>query len=234
MFVVSLSLCVGLLYFLFFHFQLQLVDHYWVGLVENITISCTFYLHSYCLIEVVDILSCISFGMGSNCLCPGLCSIIMNQSPGVNSGQRLRCFISWKRVASARRQTLVVAVMLQWVNENINNNLWPLRLYVSPLCSKETCIFLRVLMVQFPLQPSETPPSKKQKKSVSKTKKITSFYFDSATPPQSVCWVQTDTSADTWTPYCNGGMVPGNRRQEWDAVFLSVSKLKRRNTHTGR
>lgn len=82
--------------------------------------------------------------------------------------------------------------------------------------------------------PSETPPSKKQKKSVSKTKKITSFYFDSATPPQSVCWVQTDTSADTWTPYCNGGMVPGNRRQEWDAVFSSVSKLKRRNTHTGR
>ncbi|NP_001316316.1 methyl-CpG-binding domain-containing protein 5 [Solanum lycopersicum] len=82
--------------------------------------------------------------------------------------------------------------------------------------------------------PSETPPIKKQKKSISKTKKVTSFYFDSGNPPQSVCWVQTDTSADTWTPSCNGSVVPGTRKQEWDAVFLSVSKLKRRNTQTGR
>ncbi|XP_055835809.1 methyl-CpG-binding domain-containing protein 5-like [Solanum dulcamara] len=82
--------------------------------------------------------------------------------------------------------------------------------------------------------PSETPPSKKPKKSGSKTKKVTSFYFDSGNPPQSVCWVQTDTSADTWTPSCNGSMVPGTRKQEWDAVFSNVSKLKRRNTQTGR
>ncbi|KAJ8558435.1 hypothetical protein K7X08_005201 [Anisodus acutangulus] len=80
------------------------------------------------------------------------------------------------------------------------------------------------------LQPSETTPSsKKQKKSGSKAKKITSFYFDSANPPQSVCWVQTDSSADTWAPSCNGSMVPGSRKQEWDAVFSSVSQLRRRN-----
>ncbi|KAJ8552021.1 hypothetical protein K7X08_028464 [Anisodus acutangulus] len=78
--------------------------------------------------------------------------------------------------------------------------------------------------------PSETTPnSKKQKKSGSKAKKITSFYFDSANPPQSVCWVQTDSSADTWAPSCNGSMIPGSRKQEWDAVFSSVSQLRRRN-----
>lgn len=121
------------------------------------------------------------------------------------------------------------------MNQNINNNnLLPLCLYQSALCYKEMYTFLRVLMVQFLLQPSETPPIKKQKKSISKTKKVTSFYFDSGNPPQSVCWVQTDTSADTWTPSCNGSVVPGTRKQEWDAVFLSVSKLKRRNTQTGR
>ncbi|KAF3620226.1 putative NAC domain-containing protein 89-like [Capsicum annuum] len=81
--------------------------------------------------------------------------------------------------------------------------------------------------------PSETPSSKKQKKSSSKKekKKTTSFYFDSTNPPQSVCWVQTDSSADTWAPFVHGNMVPEGRRQEWDAVFTSVSKLRRKNAN---
>ncbi|XP_016483756.1 methyl-CpG-binding domain-containing protein 5 [Nicotiana tabacum] len=77
--------------------------------------------------------------------------------------------------------------------------------------------------------PSETSKSQKQKKGGSKTQKITSFYFDSGNPPHSVCWVQTDGFADTWAPSCNGGMIPERRRQEWDAVFSSVSQLRRRN-----
>ncbi|XP_019251227.1 PREDICTED: uncharacterized protein LOC109230157 [Nicotiana attenuata] len=77
--------------------------------------------------------------------------------------------------------------------------------------------------------PSETSKSQKQKKGGSKTQKITSFYFDSGNPPHSVCWVQTDGFADTWAPSCNGGMIPERRRQEWVAVFSSVSQLRRRN-----
>ncbi|XP_060169895.1 methyl-CpG-binding domain-containing protein 5-like [Lycium barbarum] len=76
--------------------------------------------------------------------------------------------------------------------------------------------------------PETTPNSKKQKKSASKTKKITSFYFDSANPPQSMCWIQTDSYADTWAASCNGSMVPETRKQEWAAVFSTVSHLRRR------
>lgn len=82
--------------------------------------------------------------------------------------------------------------------------------------------------------PSETPNSKKQKKSSSKKekKKSTDFYFDSGNPPQSVCWIQTDSSADTWAASCNGNMVPDSQKQQWDAVYSTVSKLRRRNTPT--
>ncbi|XP_055814618.1 methyl-CpG-binding domain-containing protein 5-like [Solanum dulcamara] len=71
----------------------------------------------------------------------------------------------------------------------------------------------------------------KKKKSNSKTKKVnTPFYFDSANPLESVCWTQTDSSADTWEPLINGNMISGIEKQEWDVFFTSVSKLKLSNT----
>ncbi|PHT97778.1 hypothetical protein BC332_33302 [Capsicum chinense] len=74
--------------------------------------------------------------------------------------------------------------------------------------------------------PSETPNSKKQKKSSLKKEKdkTTSFYSDSLNPPQSICWVLADSSADTWAPFVHGNMVPEGQRQEWDAVFSTVSQ----------
>ncbi|PHT28311.1 hypothetical protein CQW23_32083 [Capsicum baccatum] len=74
--------------------------------------------------------------------------------------------------------------------------------------------------------PSETLNSKKQKKSSSKKEqnKTSSFYSDSLNPPQSICWVLTDSSADTWAPFIHGNMVPKGQRQEWDAVFSTVSQ----------
>ncbi|PHT25869.1 hypothetical protein CQW23_34511 [Capsicum baccatum] len=74
--------------------------------------------------------------------------------------------------------------------------------------------------------PSETPNSKKQKKSsLNKEKdKTTSFYSDSLNPPQSVCWVLADSSTDTRAPFVPGNMVPEGQRQEWDAVFSTVSQ----------
>ncbi|PHT25527.1 hypothetical protein CQW23_34846 [Capsicum baccatum] len=74
--------------------------------------------------------------------------------------------------------------------------------------------------------PSETPNSKKQKKRCSKKEKnkTTSFYSDCLNPPQSVCWALTDSSADTWAPFVHGNMVPEGQRQEWDAVFSTVSQ----------
>ncbi|XP_055814626.1 methyl-CpG-binding domain-containing protein 5-like [Solanum dulcamara] len=78
--------------------------------------------------------------------------------------------------------------------------------------------------------PSEIPESKKRK-SNSKTKKVsTPFYFDSANPPESVCWNQTDSYEDTWEASINGYMISEIEKQEWDAVFTSVSKLKISNT----
>uniref|UniRef100_M1CHS8 DNA binding protein n=1 Tax=Solanum tuberosum TaxID=4113 RepID=M1CHS8_SOLTU len=82
-------------------------------------------------------------------------------------------------------------------------------------------------------QPSETSQSKKQK-CASKTKKVTPFHFDSANPPESVCWVQTDSNEDTWKPFVDGNMVPETQKQEWDAVFSRVSKLKRGEKQTGK
>ncbi|PHT69072.1 hypothetical protein T459_28559 [Capsicum annuum] len=66
--------------------------------------------------------------------------------------------------------------------------------------------------------PSETPNSKKQKKSCLKKEKnkIISFFRHRA--------VLTDSSADTWAPFVHGNMVPEGQRQEWDAVFLTVSQ----------
>ncbi|CAN4120188.1 unnamed protein product [Withania somnifera] len=61
-------------------------------------------------------------------------------------------------------------------------------------------------------------------------KKSTDFYFDSANPPHSVCWIQTDSSADTWVASVNGHMVPDSQKQQWDAVYSTVAKLRRRNT----
>ncbi|XP_047260167.1 methyl-CpG-binding domain-containing protein 5 [Capsicum annuum] len=73
--------------------------------------------------------------------------------------------------------------------------------------------------------PSETPSSKKQKKSSSKKeKKETAFSVDSSNPPESVSWLLTDSSADTLTRFIHGKMVPEGQRQEWDAVFLTVSQ----------
>ncbi|PHT28314.1 hypothetical protein CQW23_32086 [Capsicum baccatum] len=40
----------------------------------------------------------------------------------------------------------------------------------------------------------------------------------------SICWVLTDSSADTWAPFVHGNMVPEGQRQEWDAVFSTVSQ----------
>ncbi|XP_015158698.1 uncharacterized protein [Solanum tuberosum] len=82
-------------------------------------------------------------------------------------------------------------------------------------------------------RPSETSQSKKQK-CASKTKKVTPFHFDSANPPESVCWVQTDSNEDTWKPFVDGNMVPETQKQEWDAVFSRVSKLKRGEKQTGK
>ncbi|PHT27745.1 hypothetical protein CQW23_32646 [Capsicum baccatum] len=71
-----------------------------------------------------------------------------------------------------------------------------------------------------------TPNSKKQKKSslTKEEKKTTSSYSDSLNPPQSVCWVLTDSSAETLTPFIHGNMIPEGQRQEWDAVFSTVSQ----------
>ncbi|PHT27541.1 hypothetical protein CQW23_32858 [Capsicum baccatum] len=81
--------------------------------------------------------------------------------------------------------------------------------------------------------PSETPNSKKQKKRCSKKEKnkTTSFYSDCLNPPQSVCWVLTDSSADTWAPFVHGNMVPEGQRQEWDAVFSTVSQRNANRDH---
>ncbi|PHT69071.1 hypothetical protein T459_28558 [Capsicum annuum] len=64
--------------------------------------------------------------------------------------------------------------------------------------------------------PSETCSSKKHKKSSSEKgkEKITYSYFDSVNPPESVCWVQTDSCADTWTPFIDGDVVPEGEREE--------------------
>ncbi|PHT28321.1 hypothetical protein CQW23_32093 [Capsicum baccatum] len=74
--------------------------------------------------------------------------------------------------------------------------------------------------------PSETPNSKKQKKSSSmkEEKKTTSSYSDSLNQPQNVCWVLTDSSAETLTPFIHGNMIPEGQKQEWDAVFSTVSQ----------
>ncbi|PHT61516.1 hypothetical protein T459_34633 [Capsicum annuum] len=74
--------------------------------------------------------------------------------------------------------------------------------------------------------PSETPNSKKLKKSSLKKEKdkTTSFYSDSLNPPQSVCWVLADSSTDTWAPFVHGNMVPEAQKREWDAVFSTVSQ----------
>ncbi|PHT96972.1 Methyl-CpG-binding domain protein 2 [Capsicum chinense] len=74
--------------------------------------------------------------------------------------------------------------------------------------------------------PSETPNSKKLKKSSLKKEKdkTTSFYSDSLNPPQSVCWVLADSSTDTWAPFVHGNMVPEGQKREWDAVFSTVSQ----------
>ncbi|PHT69069.1 hypothetical protein T459_28556 [Capsicum annuum] len=74
--------------------------------------------------------------------------------------------------------------------------------------------------------PSETPNSKKQKKSSSmkEEKKTTSSYSDSLNPPQSVCWVLMDSAAETLTPFIHGKMIPEGQKQEWDAVFSTVSQ----------
>ncbi|KAH0777052.1 hypothetical protein KY290_008463 [Solanum tuberosum] len=82
-------------------------------------------------------------------------------------------------------------------------------------------------------RPSETLQSKKQK-SGSKTKKATPFHFDSVNPPESVSWVMIDSNEDTWKPYVDGSMVPETQKHEWDAVFSSVSKLKREEKPTGK
>ncbi|WMV55975.1 hypothetical protein MTR67_049360 [Solanum verrucosum] len=82
-------------------------------------------------------------------------------------------------------------------------------------------------------QPSEIPQSKKQK-SGSKTKEVMPFHFDSANPPESVSWVLTDSNEDTWKPFVDGSMVPETQKHEWDAVFSSVSKLKREEKPTGK
>lgn len=82
-------------------------------------------------------------------------------------------------------------------------------------------------------RPFETPQSKKQKNG-SKTKKVAPFHFEFANPPESVSWVQTDSNEDTWKPFVDGSMVPETQKQEWDAVFSSVSKLKREEKETGK
>ncbi|PHT25490.1 hypothetical protein CQW23_32651 [Capsicum baccatum] len=73
---------------------------------------------------------------------------------------------------------------------------------------------------------SETRSSKKQKKSSSEKgkEKITFSYLDAANPAECVCWVQTESCADTWTPFIDGDIVPEGKREEWDAVFSAVSQ----------
>ncbi|KAH0731660.1 hypothetical protein KY289_002848 [Solanum tuberosum] len=58
----------------------------------------------------------------------------------------------------------------------------------------------------------------------------TTFFFDSANPPESVCWTLTDSNEDTWKPSINGDMISEMEKQQWDVVFSSVSKLEIRNT----
>ncbi|PHT27542.1 hypothetical protein CQW23_32859 [Capsicum baccatum] len=74
--------------------------------------------------------------------------------------------------------------------------------------------------------PSETPNREKQKKSSSMKEemKTTSSYSDSLNPPQSVCWVLTDSSAKTLTPFIHSNMIPDGQKKEWDAVFSTVSQ----------
>lgn len=112
----------------------------------------------------------------------------MNRSLGKYSSQCLSCFVSWKWVAGTRR---ALAVMLQWVNQNINN-LPPLCLYKSSLCYKETYIFLCVLMVLFFLQPSETPIARNRRKAAQRKKKIKLLRFTL------ILWIRHRAFAGFW------------------------------------
>ncbi|KAH0728443.1 methyl-CpG-binding domain-containing protein 5-like [Solanum tuberosum] len=71
---------------------------------------------------------------------------------------------------------------------------------------------------------SETPKAK------NKEEDGTSFFFDSANPPESVCWTLTDSNEDTWKPSIDGDMISEMEKQQWDVVFSSVSKLEISNT----
>ncbi|PHT27747.1 hypothetical protein CQW23_32648 [Capsicum baccatum] len=76
--------------------------------------------------------------------------------------------------------------------------------------------------------PSETRSSKKHKKSSSEKgkEKITYSYFDSVNQPESVCWVQMDSCADTCTPFIDGDMVPEGEREECDDGIPPDSSLQ--------
>ncbi|KAH0783055.1 hypothetical protein KY290_002653 [Solanum tuberosum] len=70
---------------------------------------------------------------------------------------------------------------------------------------------------------SETPKGKNKEVE-------TTFFFDSANPPESVCWTLTDSNEDTWKPSINGDMISEMEKQQWDVVFSSVSNLEISNT----
>ncbi|KAG5626035.1 hypothetical protein H5410_011253 [Solanum commersonii] len=87
--------------------------------------------------------------------------------------------------------------------------------YYEPLSGKRFRSKIAVLGFLSKKGDSETPKGKNN-----------TFFFDSANPPESVCWTLTDSNEDTWKPSINGDMISEMEKQQWDVVFSSVSMLE--------
>ncbi|KAL2511040.1 Methyl-CpG-binding domain-containing protein 5 [Abeliophyllum distichum] len=74
--------------------------------------------------------------------------------------------------------------------------------------------------------PSESPGSKKQKKSSSKRKKSEAIKFDFLNPPTAVSWTCTNAPQETWTARVDNKRVPESRQREWAAAFQQVTEPK--------
>ncbi|KAL2536062.1 Methyl-CpG-binding domain-containing protein 6 [Forsythia ovata] len=74
--------------------------------------------------------------------------------------------------------------------------------------------------------PSESPGSKKQKKSSSKRKKSEALKFDFLNPPAAVSWTCTNAPQETWTARVDNKRVPESRQREWAAAFQHVTEPK--------
>ena len=78
------------------------------------------------------------------------------------------------------------------------------------------------------MQPSDSAGGPSQKQSGSGAN-ITGFNFDLKSPPGKVSWVLANDSENIWTPSAGGKTVPESTKREWEAVFLNVSKRRKKN-----